>query len=109
EISSPVSSPPIFLGYLYQKPNLNSPVLHAPLRKKVVAKFKALILCIRGKVVCFVFGLNSVKNGKKTVSEVPYSNCCDGFVAQSASVKAFPVCIAREAVQCEGKKNCRDA
>jgi len=51
-----------------------------------------------------VFGLNSVKNGKKTVLEVPYSNCHDGFVAQSASVKAFPVCIAREAVQCKGKK-----
>ena len=51
EISSPVSSPPIFLGYLYQKPNLNSPVLHAPLRKKVIAKFKALILCTRGKVL----------------------------------------------------------
>lgn len=56
-----------------------------------------------------MFGLNSVKNGKKTVSEVPYSNCRDGFVAQGASVKAFPVCIAREAVQCKGKKNCRDA
>ena len=33
--------------------------------------------------------------GKETVSEVPYANCRDGFIAQSAYVKAFLVCIAR--------------
>lgn len=82
---------------------------HSGLAKKILPLAMVQYVMLSRDRVCFVFGLNSVKNGKKTVSEVPYSNCRDGFVAQSASVKAFPVCIAREAVQCKGKKNCRDA